>query len=222
MSPYNNSRASFAVAADQEAITVVGRTRYGLGQARWIVAAVAALAIGAIGAKPYARMAAPYYLIAAELLAQGHPWEVAGVDVQSPAHGPGSILELTGTVRKYDSDILPAAIIAAHLEVAAVVQAPIIFWTVLLAWPAASVRQRFARVALGIPLFLGLEVATTVCQLLNPLACASAVLAGDPEPITPWESWSRFLEDGGRVVMALSAAMLTAALTVRSRREFAA
>jgi hypothetical protein len=64
--------------------------------------------------------------------------------------------------------------------------------------------------------FVLLEAATTVCQLMNPLAYASAVLAGERDPLTAWECWSRFLEDGGRVGLAVVAAALVAAGAARS------
>jgi hypothetical protein len=178
----------------------------------WAVAAIVAFAVGAAGARPYARLAAPYYQAAAECLAQGRPWLLAGVDVVTPASSPGAVLQLTGWVRHYARDARPAARVVSKLQVAAVVQSPLIFWTVLLMWPATSRRERLARLFLGIPVFLGLEAATTVCQLLSPLASISAMLDGnpDPDPLTLWERWSRFLEDGGRPVLALGAAIFAA------------
>jgi len=63
----------------------------------------------------------------------------------------------------------------------------------------------------GIPVFLGLEAATTVCQLLSPLAYGSAVLTGDASPLTWWDRWSRFLENGRRIALAVTAATLAVA-----------
>jgi hypothetical protein len=181
---------------------------------RWVLAAVVALAVGATGAKSYARLAAPYYTVAARWIALGHPWQVVNIDVVQGSSGLGGILRLTGavrvfTVREGADDSLPAARLISKLQVAAVVESPLVFWTLLFLWPLQSHRERLVLLALAIPVFLCLETATTVCQLLNPLAYGSAVLAGDPDPITWWERWSRFLEAGGRVVLALAAALIT-------------
>lgn len=180
---------------------------------RWIGGAVLALAVGAIGAKPYARLAAPYYQAVARMIAEGRPWQVVKVEVASSTSTPGAVLRLTGFVREFRSDPKPQMRLVGKLQVAAVAESPLIFWTLLLLWPAASYRQRLARLAVGVPAFLSLEAATTVCQLLNPLAYGSAVLSGVRDPLTPWERWSRFLEAGGRVAIALTAALLTIAAT---------
>ncbi len=179
----------------------------------WIIAAVAALAVGAIGAKSYAILAARYYTVAAHWISLGHPWEVVNIDVVPSSSGAGAILRLTGTVREGVDDKHPAAWVVSKLQVASVVQSPLVFWILLLLWPVQSYRERLRVLALGIPVFLCLETATTVCQLLNPLAYGSAVLGGDPDPITWWERWSRFLESGGRVSLALGAALITVSMT---------
>ena len=183
---------------------------------RWILAAVLALTDSATGAKTYARLAAPYYTVAARWIALGHPWQVFNIDVVQGSSGLGGVLRLTGTVRVFTvregaDDSRPAARLISKLQVAAVAESPLVFWTLLFLWPLQSYRKRLLLLALGIPVFLCLETATTVCQLLNPLAYGSAVLAGDPDPITWWERWSRFLEAGGRVVIALVAALFTIA-----------
>jgi hypothetical protein len=170
---------------------------------------VAALALGITCAEPYARLAAPLYKVLAQLLAQGHPWQIDGVDVMSVESNPGAVLRLTGFVREHFDDVQPAVRVASNLHVGAVAESLVIFWTLLLIWPAPSARQRLAFLALGVPVFLCLEAATSVCQLLNGMAEASAVLGGDSNPLTMWERWSRFLEGGGRVALALSAAILT-------------
>jgi len=176
---------------------------------RWVVVAVTTLTLGATCAEPYARLAAPYYAVVARLIAQAHPWQIVDLSVGPGTSGPGRVMRLTGLVREQRDDPEPAAKIDCRLQVAAVVESPVIFWTLLLLWPAASIRQRLAFLASGFPVFLCLEAATSVCQLVNPLAYASAVLAGDPEPLTLWERWSRFIESGGRVVLAVCAAILT-------------
>jgi hypothetical protein len=172
---------------------------------RWALFAAAALAVGAGTAERYCGFAAPYYTLAARWIALGHPWEVSKIEVVKSTSGPGMMLRLTGIVR--DDFGRPAARLVSKLQVAAVVMSPIVYWTLLLAWPVRSLRERLAALAIGIPLFLCLEAATTVCQLLNSLAYASAVLSGDRTPVTWWEHWSRFLEAGGRIAMALIAAI---------------
>ncbi len=176
---------------------------------RWALAAIAALATGAICAEPYARLAAPYYAAIARLIAGAHPWEIVSVEVAPDTKAPGSVLRLTGLVRERRDDPQPAAILVSKLQVAAVVESPVVFWTLLLIWPATSPRQRLIFLGLGLPVFLGLEAATTACQLLSPLAQGSAVLAGESDPVTPWERWSRFIEGGGRVALAVMAAVAT-------------
>jgi hypothetical protein len=96
--------------------------------------------------------------------------------------------------------------------VAAVAQSPVLFWSVLLAWPTPRRRQRLQLLLLGIPLFLALEAATSVCQLLTPFADVSAALSGHAEQTSAWEYWSRFLEEGGRVVLGLGAALCVVVL----------
>jgi hypothetical protein len=187
---------------------------------RWILVAMMALAIGVIGAKPYARLAAPYYAVAARWIALGHPWEVVNIEVAPGSSGRGAILRLTGTVRNGAYDSQPAAKLISKLQVASVVESPVVFWTLLILWPLQSRRERLWLLALGIPVFLCLETATTVCQLLNPLAYGSAVLAGVPDPLTWWERWSRFLEAGGRVVLALAAALITITIMQLARRRY--
>jgi hypothetical protein len=68
----------------------------------------------------------------------------------------------------------------------------------------------------GIPVFLGLEGITTGIQLMHSLAEVSAILAGETNPLTLWERWSRFLEASGRFVIEVCAALLTIAIVQRA------
>ena len=102
------------------------------------------------------------------------------------------------------------------------VETPIVFWTLVLLWPARTAREYLVRLAVGIPVFLGIEAATTACQLVNPLAEASALLAGEQSPLTLWERWSRFLEAGGRFALEVAAAILPIALDLRRPTPHAA
>jgi hypothetical protein len=177
---------------------------------RWLMAAMVALLVGALGAQTYAQLAVPYYRIAATWVARGRPWTITRVDVAPDAARPGVFVRLHGEVRAAANAAQPAATLVGRVQAGAAIEGPLIFWTLLLAWPAQA-RRRGAWLLMGVPVFLGLEAATTVCQLLNGFADASAVIAGDSGSITGWERWSRFIESGGRDVLALCAALLTVA-----------
>jgi hypothetical protein len=182
---------------------------------RWALTVATTLTLGALCAEPYARLALPYYGVAARLIALRHPWRIVDLTIGPDTAGPGRVVRLTGLVRERNDDPDPAAKVISRLQVGALSESPIIFWTLLLLWPATSVRQRLAFLAFGVPVFLCLEAATSVCQLLNPMAYASAVLAGGAEPLTLWERWSRFIEGGGRIVLAICAAILTVTIAHR-------
>jgi hypothetical protein len=182
---------------------------------RLIVGAVAALALGTLFAEAYTRLAIPYYSLVAHWIGAEHSWQITGLDIAPNESGPGAVLRLSGALPGSDGDAQPAAILTSKLQVAAVVESPVIFWACLLMWPVSSSRERLALLALGLPMFLGLEAATTICQLLGPFAYGSAVLGGEPDPVTLWERWSRFLEGGGRIALALCSAMLAIAVAHR-------
>jgi hypothetical protein len=185
--------------------------------------AVAALAIGVVAAEPYARLAAPYYTFVARVLAHGHAWEILNTTIDHEEANHRTVLRLNANVRRFSTDPTPAAVVNSGLHVGALTQNAVIFWALLLLWPFRFTGSRWRALLIGVPVFLGLEAATTVCQLLAPLADASAVLAGDPDPLTAWECWSRFLEGGGRYVLAFAAALLTLAVaTARVRLPGAA
>jgi len=176
---------------------------------------MAALAVGASCAETYARMATPYYAAVARLLAYGHPWTIVSVDVRHGSSSPGSALTLISDVRSAAQDARPAARVVARVQVGEAVEAPVVFWTMLLVWPAASLRQRLLRCAVGVPVFLGLEAVTTVVQLVHTLPATSALIAGAASPITGWELWSRFLEAGGRFVVESCSVVLCIAIAGR-------
>lgn len=179
---------------------------------QWGIVAAAALAIGGTCAARYARLAAPYYQFVAERLAAGHPWEIAGVAVKPGKSRLTEELQLDGYVRRRMDSPDHAARVVGRVQVGEVVETPIVFWTLLLAWPAATRRQRAARLIIGVPVFLGLEAITTATQVMLPLAQASAMLAGDADPVTAWDHWSRFLEFGGQFVLDCGAAIILATL----------
>jgi hypothetical protein len=179
----------------------------------WVLTAVVALTVGATSAEAYARLAVPYYDVVTTAIADLHPWRVLNLAVDRDGSKPGASLRMTGEVRRLREDPAPAALVSSHVEVGEVVETPVVFWGLLLAWPMATLRRRLIGVALGIPVFLMLEAATTGCQLVHSMAEASALLAGETNPLTAWERWSRFLEAGGRFALELCAALLTLKLS---------
>ena len=187
-------------------------------ESKWALVAAVALTLGTLGAEPYARLLTPYYVAVSQLMARGHPWTIVGIDIGPSTQSPGKALRLTGFFYDRAGDSQPAGQIDAELQVAAVAESPLVFWTVLALWPVGSLRGRFVVLLFGVPIFLGLEASTTVFQLLSPLAYGSAVAAGDPQPSTGWDGWSRFIENGGRIALALTGAMLTVAAAQWTRK----
>jgi hypothetical protein len=180
---------------------------------RWALAAALALTIGVTCAEPYARLAAPYYAAVARLISVGHPWTIVSVAVKPGTKSPSPEVQLVGDVRRRPEDLRPAGRIISHVQVGEAVETPVVFWTLLLMWPANSMRQRLIRLAIGIPVFLGVEAITTGIQLMHSMAEVSAILAGELNPVTLWERWSRFLEGGGQFVLACGFAILVLSST---------
>lgn len=179
---------------------------------RWTLVAGGALALGALCAESYARVAAPYYAAVDRLIATGYPWQIESVEVVAGNSGHSAELQLRGEVRRHREDLNAGATLVSHLQVGEAVETPVVFWTVLLLWPARSTRQRLVRIALAVPVFLSLEAVTTAVQLIHSMAEASALLAGESDPVTVWERWTRFLEAGGRFALEVGAALLTVSL----------
>ena len=184
-------------------------------EVRFGLMASAALLLGSFGAESYARLMLPYYEWVDRVIATGYPWEVRSLEIAPNDQAPGRSIKLVGEVRRHVEDARPAARVVARVQVGEAVAAPVIFWMILLLWKASSHRQRWAGFALGLPVFLLVEGLTTAVQLIHALPEASALLAGDVDPITPWERWSRFLEAGGQFVVIVFAALSTIALTRR-------
>jgi hypothetical protein len=184
---------------------------------RWGLAAAAAFGLGVAFAPRYAELAAPYYAGIARVAAVNHPWDVQGVAVAPGKSNLGSELQLRGYVRRHNDDRTPAAGVVGRVQVGEAIETPLVFWCLLLMWPVTSRRQRIARLVIGVPVWLGLEALTTATQLLLPFAQASAILAGDNDPVTGWDHWSRFLEAGGQFVIVCVGATALAAATGRTR-----
>jgi hypothetical protein len=148
-------------------------------------------------------------------MAANHPWDVQEVAVAPGKSNLSAELQLQGYVRRHREDRAPAARVVGRVQVGEAVETPLLFWCLLLVWPATSLGQRVARLIVGVPVWLGLEALTTASQLMLPLAQASAILAGDNDPVTGWDRWSRFLEAGGQFVIVCAGAITVAALTGR-------
>ncbi len=172
------------------------------------------LCVGAFGADSYARLAAPYYEALAATVARSHPWVITGIDVAADGGHPGLFLRLHGDVH-VPGNTAAAARVITRVQAGGVIEAPLVFWTMLLAWPRSTFRARLLLLACGIPIAVCLDALTTVCQLLNGFAQGSAVIAGNPNPLTVWERWSRFIESGGRDVLAVCGALASLALASR-------
>ncbi|MGO9988174.1 MAG: hypothetical protein ACLQAR_00935 [Steroidobacteraceae bacterium] len=185
---------------------------------RWAITAAVALTLGVSFAEPYARLMAPYDAAIARLIAANHPWQVDTVEVKTGESGLSAELQLGGYVRRHREDPRPAARVLGRVVVGEVIETPLLFWTLLLMWPAASLGQRAARVLVGVPVYLGLEAVTTAVQLILPMAQATAILGGNNDAVTAWDHWTRFLEAGGQFVIVCGSAMIVCAST--SRRPF--
>jgi hypothetical protein len=187
---------------------------------RWAVAAAAAFVIGALCAESYARLMLPYYSVVTNLLAEMHPWQVTDLSVVHDEASHGAVLRLTGDVRHQRDDPEPAVRVVIRVQVGEAVEAPIVFWTLLLVWPAATLRHFVTRLLVGIPIFLLLEALTTGSQLVHTMAQASAILAGEHSPVTAWERWSRFLEAGGRFALEVGAGLLALVAAQAAKPRF--
>jgi hypothetical protein len=180
---------------------------------RYALAAAIALTVGTMFTETYARLAIPYYNVVIAVIADMHPWRIVDLSVQHDRSTPNASLRMTGEVRRRREDFEPAGRVISRVNVGEVVETPVVFWTIVLVWPMATLRRRLFCVAVSIPVFLVLEAATTGCQLVHSMAEASAMLAGEVDPVTAWEQWSRFLEAGGRFALELCAAVLAVALS---------
>jgi hypothetical protein len=178
---------------------------------RWALATLIALVVGATCAEPYARFALLYYRAVATTIARFHPWSVVSVEVVQDPSSHSAVLQLTGEVRQHRGDRHPLALVTSSAQVGEVIETPVVYWSLLLMWPASRRGSRLRVLALGIPVFLALEAATTPAQLVYAMARATAILAGE-SPLTVWERWSRFLEAGGRFALETAAAFVTVAL----------
>lgn len=179
----------------------------------WVLATAVAFLLGSTCGEAYARLATPYYTAVTAAIAQWYPWRIVAITVAPDEGNHGAVLRLKGEVRRSREAQRPAARVVSRVQVGEVIETPLVFWTLLLLWPVRMARQRLWRMVAAVPIFLLLEALTTGCQLVHPLAEASALLAGEQDPITVWERWSRFLEAGGRFGLEVTAALLVVGIT---------
>jgi hypothetical protein len=199
-----------------------------LMQQRWrkTAAIVFLIATGIAGAETYARLAAPFYEAIAKVIANPFPWDILSIEVAPDVNGHGKVLRLTGEVRRQPDLPTPSVRVITRISIGEVIEIPLVFWSVLLIWPAASLIRRLGYFAAGAPVFAILVTATTVSQLLHSMAQASAILAGESNPVTVWERWSRFLESGGSFALEVTAAICSVAVanaagdSIALRRQF--
>lgn len=184
-------------------------------EARWLAGGVAVLVAITALAPVFASWAAPAYGAGARLLATGEPWQIGAVEVATVPGRPDRVLCLTARVQRSDDQPEPSAQVTGRVALGAVAEVPAVYWALLIAWPAQRRRVRVLRLLCGVPVYLALELATTVLGLVHALPEASAILAGNPDPLTGWERWTRFLEAGGRFALILAAALATLALAER-------
>jgi hypothetical protein len=174
---------------------------------RWGIAALAALALGALFADQYTAWLSPYYGAVTRMLASGHPWSIEQVQLE-PGRDGTSALTLRATVRLAADKRRPNAAVVEQLRSGLVIQTAMVFWLVLLAWPTRLVRQRPLRVLCALPVYLLLEIVTTGVQLIHGLPGIAQLLRGNAYRTTTLDYWAAFLEEGGRIVLAIVAALL--------------
>lgn len=175
--------------------------------ARLAAGSVLALVLGVTAAKDYCSFFANYYLSIARWAAASQPWTLQDAEVSTEVGQAGAYLRLRGEVRGGWTNVDPAALVATRVQVGAIAATPLIFWTIVLAWPIKTWRRRALSLFVGLPLFILVDSAATVGEMLTGFARASAILGGEESPVTAWDRWATFLESGGRVVLAVTAAL---------------
>lgn len=173
---------------------------------------MAAVATGVLLEHPLARMLVPWYTVASRAWSTGQAWRVESVGLRARGTGLGEEMQLHGQVARSRGDAEAAGLAVAHLQLGRVVVTPLIYWAIVACWPALSWGQRCWRMALGVPVYLALEGVTTAAQLVAPMAQASALLAGESDPMTLWLRWSNFLEAGGQFAVDITAGLATIVL----------
>lgn len=177
---------------------------------RLLTGSVLVILLGGIAGELYASCAAPLFALLTRWLVHGHPWQVLSVDLISSGADHGRALRLTASVHRHLGD--PGALVVQRLQIGEVIETFAVFWPMLLLWPTGSGRQRLSRCLVGIPVYLLLEAATTAVQLVHNLPQAAAMLEGESDPLTVWERYSRFLEQGGRFAIEVCGALIAVSI----------
>ena len=178
---------------------------------RWLCALLFSVAIASVAAPYYAHLAAPAWQAVARLTALGQPWRITGIEVTPSPDGPGTIVALTAIVTDAQADRTASARVTGKITTGAAIEPALVFWLLVLAWPAAHGRERWLRFAIGVPVFIAVDTATTVLALTHALPWATQVIAGAGDGDTAWDRWAAFLEAGGRFAVVTAVALVTIA-----------
>lgn len=148
-------------------------------------------------------------------LANGCACRVTDLRIEPGARG--ATLRLTTMLTEAGGAGRPVAIAKSRLPVAASQHALVALLAIAFAWPAGSWREASQRALAVLAAVLALELATTTMQLGAPLETISAQI--ELRPTTgPLGYWSAFVESGGRLALAVLAA-LAAVATGRLKRQ---
>jgi hypothetical protein len=180
---------------------------------RAILALLTATAAAVVLAAPYARLVLPFHRAVVATLGQTGGWEVLDAGVHGDGLGGGGTLGLSAALRGRVPTEPPAARVDVAVQVASLMIAPVVFWTLLLFWRAAP-GERLRRLAVGLGLAGALEALTTTLALLAPLIQSRALLDDQgTRGAMLLTLWAGFLEAGGRAALACFAALLGIALS---------
>lgn len=180
----------------------------------WRALTVAALLmLCALLATPYARAVAPFYGAIAGWWCPQDDSQMLSLKVVRDDLSPATSLRLVAAVRGARSHYRQA-IVVSRVQVGAVAETLLMFWMPLLLWPM-PLRRRLWTLVLALPLFATVDACMTVGQLLAPIAQTAADLMDGAQTITAWTHWSQFLEQGGRFVCEVCAALMVIAVATR-------
>lgn len=186
------------------------------GYARVVMIALAALAAGAYCAGAATRFVAPLVALLLQTVGQTEHWLSVVIGFETGAGVRGLVLKLTALIPDPARGPAGGAMVIATVTSGAQMQILVSFWSVLLALPAASWRERLATTCAGVPLSLCLMTLAAACQLLAPCYATMSMMTERSDAVTLWERASNLLESGGRVVLSAVAAGLVMALARRT------
>jgi hypothetical protein len=137
-------------------------------------------------------------------LALGCACRVTDLRIEPGARG--ATLRLTTMLVEANGSGRPVAIARSRLPVAASQHALVMLLAIALAWPARSRLEASQRMLALLAAVLALELATTTMQLAAPLEAISAQVELRPTAGL-LGYWSAFVETGGRLALAVLAAL---------------